>query len=786
MTYPNTVISMPSQLFTMRSSFKAMANGSVYIGEVDTVPTIPTNQIQVYIEQENGTLVPVAQPIKINSAGLLTASGQVQKFVLTNTEYSMTVQNSYGVDEFYFPRVYDQGISAALEVEERLLGPGAKIYRGSNGQYIQNGDSIPSESPIFTHVINLINGAPEILRMSPASSGLISSLSESSATIGGSNVELISINDVKHYKKVSEMLGDATLKKGMKAITHEFNAKVTSKWDIVSSGAGNMSDATLALDNGLFAKLQIENSVVNVLEFGATGVEGEDQTDALQKAWDYGRLINTDKHFVYYLPTYGVYECTGLDVDTSLPARRVIIAGDKPVNINKATVLKFTDTTRSVGMYWDDGFLAYNIMFDFSDARSVGTSASPRWTLDIRNTPNADAEADIDVQFIDCWMQNFHRAIKLTGRGFLWDGGSIVKGGASAQLGCFLELDFPNPLISGDVDQTLVTGMRSYRIQNTRVHGCTGYLVRNQGYNRNNLYGFDFNNIYSDTLMGLIDGAAVNVNVNGGTWLSCAPIFIRGSSGSDFRNVNLSGVNLLGMPEENIGQDKFNGTGTVTQSDVNANAQGTIVYVPADAGIVEGYNHIGGIVRDVFSDCFQFNKAILGFNFDATVLNFCKENRLNGNTERFFFNGFATTSDAIKIKGFFKALPGAARQTQLINCPNATSYDLSGAIISGNARESSDRPSATNFGGIAGPSYCGTYTGNGAGSVQREITVSTKRNAHSVTVVQTSGAGVGTVWHAIEGRNPTAAYPIGLSRGTILVYTDTNLSGVTYDYTLNF
>lgn len=154
----NTVISMPSQLFTMRSSFKAVANGSVYIGEVDTDPTIPTNQIQVYIEQENGTLVPVAQPIKINSAGLLTASGQVQKFVLTNTEYSMTVQNSYGVDEFYFPRIYDQGISAALEVEERLLGPGAKLYRGSNGKYVKDGDVVPVGT---THISLLINGEPE-------------------------------------------------------------------------------------------------------------------------------------------------------------------------------------------------------------------------------------------------------------------------------------------------------------------------------------------------------------------------------------------------------------------------------------------------------------------------------------------------------------------------------------------------------------------------------------------------------------------------------------------------
>ncbi|EQC0038482.1 phage tailspike protein, partial [Enterobacter hormaechei] len=46
----NVVVSMPSQLFTLARSFKAVANGKIYIGQIDTDPTIPANQIQVYIE----------------------------------------------------------------------------------------------------------------------------------------------------------------------------------------------------------------------------------------------------------------------------------------------------------------------------------------------------------------------------------------------------------------------------------------------------------------------------------------------------------------------------------------------------------------------------------------------------------------------------------------------------------------------------------------------------------------------------------------------------------------
>ena len=34
----NVVVSMPSQLFTMARSFKAVANGKIYIGKIDADP----------------------------------------------------------------------------------------------------------------------------------------------------------------------------------------------------------------------------------------------------------------------------------------------------------------------------------------------------------------------------------------------------------------------------------------------------------------------------------------------------------------------------------------------------------------------------------------------------------------------------------------------------------------------------------------------------------------------------------------------------------------------------
>lgn len=100
----NVVVSMPSQLFTMARSFKAVANGKIYIGKIDTDPVNPENQIQVYVENEDGSHVHVAQPIIINAAGYPVYNGQIAKFV-TVQGHSMAVYDAYGAQQFYFPNV---------------------------------------------------------------------------------------------------------------------------------------------------------------------------------------------------------------------------------------------------------------------------------------------------------------------------------------------------------------------------------------------------------------------------------------------------------------------------------------------------------------------------------------------------------------------------------------------------------------------------------------------------------------------------------------------------------
>ncbi|EMH9788323.1 TPA: phage tailspike protein [Proteus mirabilis] len=101
---PNVVVSMPSQLFTLARKFQAASNGRIFIGKIDTDPTLPENQIQVYLENEDGSHIPVPQPLIINQAGFPVYNGQIAKFV-TVEGHSMAVYNSYGVKQFYYPNV---------------------------------------------------------------------------------------------------------------------------------------------------------------------------------------------------------------------------------------------------------------------------------------------------------------------------------------------------------------------------------------------------------------------------------------------------------------------------------------------------------------------------------------------------------------------------------------------------------------------------------------------------------------------------------------------------------
>ncbi|WP_052285699.1 phage head-binding domain-containing protein [Kluyvera genomosp. 1] len=147
----NVVVSNPRPIFTDSRTFRAVANGRVYIGLIDTDPVNPANQIPVYIENEDGSHVQIAQPLTINSAGKIVYSGQLVKIV-TVTGHSMAIYDAYGTQVDYIANVlkYDPDqlrTELAEEGSELLVDDSrVKVLQAEHGvarsQHSKNNDFI--------------------------------------------------------------------------------------------------------------------------------------------------------------------------------------------------------------------------------------------------------------------------------------------------------------------------------------------------------------------------------------------------------------------------------------------------------------------------------------------------------------------------------------------------------------------------------------------------------------------------------------------------------------------
>ncbi len=165
----NVVVSMPSQLFTMARSFKAVANGKIYIGKIDTDPVNPENQIQVYVENEDGSHVPVSQPIIINAAGYPVYNGQVAKFV-TVQGHSMAVYDAYGTQQFYFPNVLkydpDQLRQQLEDPDGANKYPKLQIARWRDSYDVRGwgaiGDGVHDDTSALSELLSVATGGEKI------------------------------------------------------------------------------------------------------------------------------------------------------------------------------------------------------------------------------------------------------------------------------------------------------------------------------------------------------------------------------------------------------------------------------------------------------------------------------------------------------------------------------------------------------------------------------------------------------------------------------------------------
>lgn len=128
------LVTSPCQPFTLPTQFKAVFNGYIYCGTVDAVdPSV--SQVQVYLVNESGDKVPVAQPLRTNAGGFLVYNGQPAKFV-TDSNHSLLVRDSLGTQLWYEPNI---AIIDPAALAELLAGSGgASMIGSSSGGSVQD------------------------------------------------------------------------------------------------------------------------------------------------------------------------------------------------------------------------------------------------------------------------------------------------------------------------------------------------------------------------------------------------------------------------------------------------------------------------------------------------------------------------------------------------------------------------------------------------------------------------------------------------------------------------
>ncbi|MEX5205558.1 phage head-binding domain-containing protein [Citrobacter freundii] len=257
----NVVIGMPSQLFTMPRSFKAVANGKIYISKIDTPPgemTDPANSVQVYLENEDGSHVQVSQPLIINAGGFPVYNGQIAKFV-TVEGHAMAVYDSYNAQQFYYPNVlkYDPDqlrSDLASSSGASLVGYGSITVKDSLDLIKQFQDEIKSPSGI--NIVGRFLNLDALRDSAPSKAGDVVSVSSA----------------------YSQNYSDKHFGGGL------FESFDNSTSTVTDDGGINIVPST-----GNFAWRRLFDGIPSATFFGVRPVVGFDNKDYLAKIYEYGK-----------------------------------------------------------------------------------------------------------------------------------------------------------------------------------------------------------------------------------------------------------------------------------------------------------------------------------------------------------------------------------------------------------------------------------------------------------------------------------------------------------------
>lgn len=98
------IANLPYQYVPNPARGTPIFNGSMYLGQPDLDPKITLNQISVSIQQEDGSIVPVSQPIQTGSGGVPIYNGSPAIILVNEPVFSIKVEDNVGTQKFYQAR----------------------------------------------------------------------------------------------------------------------------------------------------------------------------------------------------------------------------------------------------------------------------------------------------------------------------------------------------------------------------------------------------------------------------------------------------------------------------------------------------------------------------------------------------------------------------------------------------------------------------------------------------------------------------------------------------------
>lgn len=93
-------VTLQYQYFADPTRGRPIALGSVFVGIVDTDPETPSNQLEIFAKQEDGTEVPINQPVSLSAGGVPQLNGSPIR-ILVEGAHALKVLDSGG-DQVYY------------------------------------------------------------------------------------------------------------------------------------------------------------------------------------------------------------------------------------------------------------------------------------------------------------------------------------------------------------------------------------------------------------------------------------------------------------------------------------------------------------------------------------------------------------------------------------------------------------------------------------------------------------------------------------------------------------